>query len=69
MVIRERCNAVSYAEWVAREVDEAEIRVYNRDGSLANAGFSIGRREQARWAEPANAGGQALSPFKLRIPP
>jgi hypothetical protein len=27
--------AVSYAEWVAREMDRAEIRVLNRDGSLA----------------------------------
>jgi hypothetical protein len=27
--------AVNYAEWVAREMERAEIRVYNRDGSLA----------------------------------
>jgi hypothetical protein len=32
---RERQSAVSYAEWVAREVDGAEIWIYNRDGSLA----------------------------------
>jgi hypothetical protein len=25
---RDRAHAVSYAEWVAREVDHAEIRVY-----------------------------------------
>ena len=32
---RERAHAVSYAEWVAREVDCAEIIVRNADGSLA----------------------------------
>jgi hypothetical protein len=32
---REREFAISYAEWVAREVDCAEIKVFNRDGSLA----------------------------------
>jgi len=32
---RERRSAVRYAEWVAREVDRAEIWIYNRDGSLA----------------------------------
>jgi hypothetical protein len=32
---RDRAYAVSYAEWVAREVDTAEIRVFNRDGTLA----------------------------------
>jgi hypothetical protein len=32
---RQRRSAVSYAEWVAREVDRAEIWIYNRDGSLA----------------------------------
>ena len=30
---RERQFAVSYAEWVARGVDRAEIRVYNQDGN------------------------------------
>ena len=34
---RDRAHAVSYAEWVAREVETAEIRVYNRDGSLAES--------------------------------
>ena len=34
---RDRQFAVSYAEWLAREVETAEIRVYNRDGSLANS--------------------------------
>jgi hypothetical protein len=28
-------HAVSYAEWVAREMDAAEIRVFDRDGALA----------------------------------
>jgi hypothetical protein len=32
---RDREHAVSYAEWIARELDRAEIRVYNPDGSLA----------------------------------
>lgn len=32
---RNRADAVSYAEWVAREVDRAEIWVHNRDGTLA----------------------------------
>jgi hypothetical protein len=27
--------AVSYAEWVAREIERVEIWIYNRDGSLA----------------------------------
>jgi hypothetical protein len=31
---KDRAHAVSYAEWVAREVETAEIRVYNRDGSV-----------------------------------
>ena len=31
---RERAHAVSYAEWVAREVDCAEILIRNTDGSL-----------------------------------
>lgn len=34
---RDRDHAVSYAEWVAREVDRAEIRVFNRDGTLAES--------------------------------
>jgi hypothetical protein len=34
---RDRSHAVSYAEWVAREVDRAEIRVLNRDGTLAES--------------------------------
>jgi hypothetical protein len=33
----ERAHAVSYAEWVAREVDSAEIIIRNRDGTLAEA--------------------------------
>jgi hypothetical protein len=33
----DRAHAVSYAEWVAREVDRAEIRVLNRDGTLAES--------------------------------
>ena len=33
---RERQFAISYAEWAARELENAEIRVYNRDGSLAD---------------------------------
>jgi hypothetical protein len=32
---RDRQFAINYAEWLAREVQTAEIRVYNRDGSLA----------------------------------
>ena len=32
---RDRDHAVSYAEWVARELDRAEINVFNRDGTLA----------------------------------
>jgi hypothetical protein len=32
---RDRAHGVSYAEWVAREVDCAEIIVSNRDGTLA----------------------------------
>jgi hypothetical protein len=31
---RERPHAVSYAEWVAREVDSAEILIRNSDGSV-----------------------------------
>ena len=31
---RERAHAVSYAEWVAREVDCAEILVRNTDGRI-----------------------------------
>ena len=42
---RDRAEAVSYAEWIAREVDRAEIRVYNRDGSLAERRI-IGRCSQ-----------------------
>jgi hypothetical protein len=34
---RERQFAISYAEWLRREVEIAEIRVYNRDGSLADS--------------------------------
>ena len=34
---RYRADAVSYAEWVAREVDRAAIRVFNRDGTLAES--------------------------------
>ena len=33
---RDRQFAINYAEWLAREVETAEIRVYNRDGSLAD---------------------------------
>lgn len=33
---RDRDHAIS-AEWVAREVDLAEIRVFNRDGTLAES--------------------------------
>ena len=36
---RDREYAVSYAEWVAREMDRAEIRVFNRDGTLAECRF------------------------------
>jgi hypothetical protein len=32
---RDREHAISYAEWVAREGDRAEILVFNRDGTLA----------------------------------
>ena len=32
---RDREHAVRYAEWVARELDGAEIRAYDRDGKLA----------------------------------
>jgi hypothetical protein len=32
----DRAHAVSYAEWVAREVGRAEIIVRNRDGTLAD---------------------------------
>lgn len=43
---RDRQHAVSYAEWVARELDRAEIRAYNRDGSLAESRVVVnaGRR-------------------------
>jgi hypothetical protein len=34
---RDREHAVSYAQWVGREVDCAEIRVFNRDGTLAGS--------------------------------
>jgi hypothetical protein len=34
---RDRRFAISYAEWLAREVETAEIRVYNRDGSLVES--------------------------------
>ena len=34
---RDRQFAINYAEWLAREVEIAEIRVYNRDGSLAES--------------------------------
>lgn len=39
---RDRADAVSYAEWVAREVDRAEIRIFNRDGTLAES-RTVGR--------------------------
>jgi hypothetical protein len=42
---RDRAQAVSYAEWVARELDRAELRVYNADGSLAEQRL-IGRDSQ-----------------------
>jgi len=32
---RDREHAVSYAEWIARELDWAEIRIYNPAGGLA----------------------------------
>jgi len=34
---KERAYAVSYAEWVAREVEAAEIRVFDRDGTRAES--------------------------------
>ena len=34
---RDRQFAISYAEWLAREVETAEIRVDNRDVSLADS--------------------------------
>ena len=34
---RDRQFAVSDAEWLAREAERAEIRVYNQDGSLAES--------------------------------
>jgi hypothetical protein len=34
---RDRDHAISYAEWVAREVDLAQIRVFNRGGTLAES--------------------------------
>ena len=34
---RDRQFAISYAEWLAREVETAEIRVYKRDGSLVES--------------------------------
>jgi len=34
---RDRQFATSYAEWLAREMKTAEIRVYNRDGSLVES--------------------------------
>ena len=34
---RDRQFAINYAEWLAREAETAEIRVYNRDGSLADS--------------------------------
>jgi hypothetical protein len=40
---RDRAHAVSYAEWVAREVDCAEIIVRNRDGTLADRRLLIRR--------------------------
>jgi hypothetical protein len=33
---RDRAHAVSYAEWVARELESAEILFCNRDGSVAD---------------------------------
>jgi hypothetical protein len=34
-LVSREATAVSYAEWVAREVDRAEAWIYNLDGSLA----------------------------------
>ena len=34
---RDRQFAISYAEWLAREMETAEIRVYNRDGCLVES--------------------------------
>ena len=34
---RDRHFAISYAEWLARELESAEIRVCNQDGSLAES--------------------------------
>jgi hypothetical protein len=45
---RDRAHAVSYAEWVAREVESAEIRVYNQDGSQAES------RMLRRTSQPAD---------------
>ena len=44
---RDRAHAVSYAEWVAREVEQAETRVFNRDGTLAER-----RDEKPSLAKP-----------------
>jgi len=46
---RDRQFAISYAEWLAREVEIAEIRVYNRDGSLSHS-----RVIRARQPEESN---------------
>jgi hypothetical protein len=43
---RDREHAVSYAEWVSRELDRAEIQVYNKDGSLAESRV-VGRAAQS----------------------
>ena len=37
--------AVHYAEWSAREMDRAEIRVYNKDGTRAES-RAVGRAAQ-----------------------
>jgi len=42
---KERAYAVSYTEWIAREVEAAEIRVFDRDGALAECRV-IGRTAQ-----------------------
>ena len=40
-------HAISYAAWAEREADSAEIRVFNRDGTLAERRVA-GRTVQAR---------------------
>ena len=54
---RERQFAVSYAEWLAREAERAEIRVYNQDGSLSESRV-VGRAAQLgenNWAINSSA--------------